>query len=189
MRSILKKSLWFLPLLAFSTPANASSIDGKWFLHPFGEMRAYFGDFLNVCGGEEFKTCRTVQFGFSPKDTDLFFGDTRLSVARVPNNDQATYTLEIFIGDLPDQPQGPFTLSIDGKTFPLGSGDWQPGSPEGYNVAETISIIAPKLTQNLVEEMKGGNRLHVLYDGGKETPFQLRGFTAALAAIENQIAK
>lgn len=188
MRPILKNP-WFLPFLVLATPTLASSIDGKWFLHKFGEMRAYHGDFLNVCTGEQFKQCRAVQYGFAPGNSDLFFGETRLSIARVLESDPATYTIEIFIRDLPDDPQGPFTLSIDGKVFQLSADDWQAGSPEGYNVAETISIIAPDLTDTLVTEMKAGNRLRVLYDGYQETHFQLRGITAALAAIETQAAR
>lgn len=178
--------LYLIASLALLSPATAASVDGKWFLHKFGEMRAYFGDFLNVCAGEEFKQCRTVQYGFAPGNSDPFFGETRLSITRVLESDPATYTIEIFIRDLPDEPQGPFTLSIDGKIFQLSADDWQAGSPEGYNVAETISIIAPDLTQRLVTEMKARNRLRILYDSYQETHFQLRGITAALAAIETR---
>lgn len=189
MSSAISRSLAILLFTVLALPGNAVPIDGKWFLHPFGELRAYFGDFLNVCVGDGFKTCRTVQFGFAPDTTDSFFGETRLSVTRVFNSDPAAYTIEIFIRDLPDQPQGPFTLSIDGKIFQLSTEDWQPGSPKGYNVAETISIIDPVLTKSLVEEMKAGNRLRVLYDGYQETHFQLRGFTKALTAIEAQVTQ
>jgi hypothetical protein len=45
--------------------ASALKLEGKWFLHEFGELRAYHGDFLNVCSGEDFRQCRTVQYGFN----------------------------------------------------------------------------------------------------------------------------
>lgn len=193
MTSFLKSTLLAGMLIFGAFGAQAGNIDGKWFLHEFGELRAYHGDFLNVCSGSEFRTCRTVQYGFNKNDNDTFFGNTRLSIARTLGGGSAgdggppQYTIEVFIRDLPDDPNGPFTLSIDGEIFQLTEQDWKRGSPEGYNVAETFSIINPTLIDNLIAAMRKGGSIRLLYDGWKETRFQLRGISSALDAIEKQI--
>lgn len=176
--------------------AIAGSVDGRWFLHPFGEMRAYFGDFLAVCDGAQFKRCRVVQYGFGPAvDGDLaetqdgFFGNSRLAIQQRPGaNDDWVYNLEIFSTKLPDVPKGPMVLSIDGVVFQLSENDWQAGSPEGYNVSQSFSIVDHALAARLIETMKAGNRLRVLHDGWTETQFQLRGISRALKAIELRAA-
>lgn len=173
--------------------AQSGNIDGKWFLHKFGELRAYHGDFLNVCDGTQFRNCRTVQYGFDAGQSDAFFGNSRLSIARIldgestTGGDPAQYTIEIYIRDLPDDPQGPFTLSINGEIFQLSNQDWRAGSPEGYNVSQTFSIINPALTEKLIPSMRKGDSLRVLYDGWKQTRFQLKGLSNALDAIEKQM--
>ncbi|WP_415155873.1 hypothetical protein [Maritalea sp.] len=178
-----------LPSMAYS-----ASIEAKWFLHPFGEMRAYFGDFLAVCDQQGFQNCRIIQNGIGPdanSDGNLVapakgvFGNTRLAIQQnYDANNALIYTLEIFSTLLPNVPKGPMTLSIDGEVFQLKNDDWQAGSPEGYNVAQTFSVTDPSLNARLVAAMKKGNRLRVLHDGWTETRFQLRGITRALAAIE-----
>lgn len=193
MTSYLKSILLAGTLVFWSLGAHATNIDGKWFLHEFGELRAYHGDFLNVCFGAEFRNCRTVQYGFKADNSDTFFGSTRLTIARslgTQTSGSSTtlqYTIEIFIRDLPDDPKGPFTLSINGEIFQLSDQDWKKGSPKYDNVSETISIIDPALVEKLIIDMRKGDSLRVLYDGWKETRFQLRGITKALDAIEKQL--
>lgn len=185
-------------LVSAGIPAHTANIDNKWFLHEFGELRAYHGDFLNVCDGYEFRSCRTVQYGFEAGKNDTFFGNSRLSIARILDNHASggttgvggppQYTIEIYIRNLADNPRGPFTLSINGEIFQLSDDKWNAGSPEGYNVAETISITNPILVDKLIASMRKGDSLRVLYDGWKEERFQLRGISKALDAIEKQIA-
>lgn len=184
--------------------ASALKLEGKWFLHEFGELRAYHGDFLNVCSGEDFRQCRTVQYGFNGQETDGFFGNTRLSIARVivPKNgtdatkpygetdtQEPNYTIEIFARDMTNQHPSPIVFSIDGDVFQLGTDDWNLGSPEGYNVSETFSITDPKRTQQLISGMKAGDKLRIIYNGWKQTQFQLRGITSALKALETHLAR
>lgn len=193
------RGLIFIIIAAFGMLPSASigaSIDGKWFLHHFGEMRAYFGDFLAVCDQEEFSRCRIVQYGFGPQvdadgtqvvAQDGFFGNARLSIQQsFDANNAPAYQIEIFSTKLPDVPKGPMTFSIDGKVFQLKDEDWQAGSPEGYNVAQTFSIVDLSLNADLVSAMKAGNRLRVLHDGWSETHFQMRGITRALVAVEKR---
>lgn len=193
MRLFFKLFITIGMLVSTGIAAHAANIEGKWFLHKFGELRAYHGDFLNVCDGAEFRTCRTVQYGFNTNENDTFFGNTRLSIARTLGGGSAggggppQYTIEIFIRDLDDAPKGPFTLSINGEIFQLSGQEWKAGSPEGYNVAETISITNPVLIDKLIASMRKGDSLRVLYKGWKETRFQLRGITKALDAIEMRL--
>lgn len=196
MKTISKIILLSATLLGFAAShAWASKLEGQWFLHQFGEMRAYHGDFLNVCSGEDFRQCRTVQYGFNGEETDGFFGNTRLSIARITapqnQNDAAkpSYTIEIFVRGMTDEHPSPIVLSIDGEVFQLGAQDWNLGSPEGYNVSETFSITDPKLNQQLIDAMKTGDRLRIIYNGWKETQFQLRGITNALNALDTHFAE
>tara|TARA_R110002126_G_scaffold126726_1_gene268916 strand:+ start:752 stop:1381 length:630 start_codon:yes stop_codon:yes gene_type:complete len=205
MKTISKTILLGVALFGF-TVANASALklEGRWFLHQFGELRTYHGDFLNVCSGENFRQCRTVQYGFNGEETDAFFGNTRLSIARVmvprngtdstkpfgeADNQKPSYTIEIFVRGMTDQHPSPIVLSIDGEVFQLGAQDWNLGSPEGYNVSETFSITDPKLNQQLIDAMKAGDRLRIIYNGWKLTQFQLRGITNALNALDTHIAE
>lgn len=191
---VFKRMAWVVAILVGLSPcvSLAASIDGKWFLHPFGEMRAYFSDFLAVCDGEDFKSCRVVQYGFGPDvegnqvdAPDGFFGNSRLSIRlEISENNDPIYSIEVFSTKLPSTPKGPILLSIDGKVFQLSENDWQAGSPEGYNVAQSFSIVEPMLGAKLIAAMKSGNRLRVLHDGWTETQFQLRGITRAINAIK-----
>ncbi|WP_162651162.1 hypothetical protein [Lentilitoribacter sp. Alg239-R112] len=193
MTSIFKIILLTGTLVFGASGTKAGNIDGKWFLHEFGELRAYHGDFLNVCSGTGFRSCRTVQYGFKAGDNDRFFGSSRLSIARTLGGGSSgvsgppQYTIEFFVRNLPDDLKGPITLSIDGKIFQLEDKDWQMGSPEGYNVSETISLINPTQIDELIVAMRKGNSIRFLYEGWKETRFQLRGISNALDAIEKQI--
>ena len=173
---------------ATALPSLATSIEGQWFLHKFGELRSYHGDFLNVCSGAEFRFCRTVQYGFDQRPEERFFGDTRLSIADRRSADGASksYTIEIYINSLPDKPTGPFIFSVDGEIFNPKAGQVVSGSPEGYNVSQTFSITDPELTAKMIDAMRKGNSLRVLHDGYRETRFQLRGLSRALDANDAQ---
>jgi len=182
-----------LTMCVLPNVGHAGSIEGKWFLHPFGEMRAYFSDFLAVCDQQEFRRCRIVQYGFGAEDElgnepqspqSSFFGTSRLTIQQnFAANGDLTYNFDIFSTKLLDIVKGPIVLSIDGEVFQLKQDEWQSGSPEGYNVAQTFSIIDPELSARLVDAMREGNRLRVLHDGWTETRFQLRGISRALDAI------
>lgn len=170
-------------------PSFASGIDGQWFLHKFGELRSYHGDFLNVCSGADFRTCRSVQYGFNQRPEERFFGDTRLSISKQTQGagTSESYAIEIFINSLPDKPTGPFIFSVDGEIFKPQTGQVISGSPEGYNVSQTFSITDPAFTEQMIAAMRKGNSLRVLHDGYRETRFQLRGFSSALDANETQM--
>lgn len=190
MKNIIKTvTIAGIAMTSFS--AQASNIEGKWFLHEFGELRSYHGDFLNVCSGAEFRTCRSVQYGFEKGDKDTFFGSTRLSIMKVTGGEPSSdhYAIEIYMQDLPTTPEGPFVLSIGGDIFQLTPSHWASRSTEGYNVAETFTITDPELTAKLIKKMRKADNMRVLYDGYKEKRFQLRGLSSALDANEAQTNK
>lgn len=195
MKNLIKTAaIVMIAMTSFSATffsAQASNIEGKWFLHEFGELRSYHGDFLNVCSGAEFRTCRSVQYGFEKGDKDTFFGSTRLSIMKVTGGEPSSdhYAIEIYMQDLPTTPQGPFVLSIGGDIFQLAPSHWSSRSTEGYNVAETFTITDPELTAKLIKKMRKADNMRVLYDGYREKRFQLRGLSSALDANDAQTNK
>lgn len=188
----MKKTSIALALTLTSIAAShslSSNIEGQWFLHKFGELRSYHGDFLNVCSGAEFRFCRSVQYGFDQRPEERFFGDTRLSISdnRSGDGTSKSYSIEIYINSLPDKPTGPFIFSVDGEIFTPRKSQVVSGSPEGYNVSQTFSITDPALTEKMIKAMRKGNSLRVLHDGYNETRFQLRGLSSALDANDIQM--
>ena len=59
-------------LMTFATQARASTIENLWFVHPFGALRSYHGDWLAVCDKEETGNCRLVNYLLRPGNT--FYG-------------------------------------------------------------------------------------------------------------------
>jgi len=162
---------------------------GPWFHHEFGELRAYHQDFLTVCANDGAGPCRTVQYLFDKNAPSPFgkgfFGEARLAVHRLPGGG---YGLEIFNASWPDDPSGPFAISVDGHGFDLPQTAWVRISPEGYNVAETISVSDPVLVADLLTAMKRGFFLRI-ESGDGDLVFSLSGLTASLHAIETNLKR
>ena len=157
---------------------------GGWFFHKFGELRAYHADFLNVCAEAGHGQCRTVQHRI-PRGGATFFGDARLSVKRLAENQ---FVIEIFVRGLPSDPQGPMTIMVDGKVFLLNPAQWRVGEQKYSNVAETFHVHDATLNAKLIARMKRGRTMRVIYEGGSgHVDFSLRGFSAAVAAIEQLV--
>lgn len=175
-----------LALLLSGFSAGAPAQAGDWFHHPFGELRAYHGDWLNVCNLHGVGDCRTVQMPIEAKE-DPFFGERRISVNRL---DDGTFRIDIFHRNMPLSPQKPIII-IDRQVFALKPTDWTNGEHKYANVAETITITNTELTRQLIAAMKGGSRFTLTYgepEGARQQAiFMLRGFTAATDAIETQI--
>ena len=160
-------------VLALGLAAQAPAEDGAWFLHPFGEMRAYFGDWLAVCAEAGRGPCRAVQIVLEGEET-------RVGPARLAVHPQASggHVLTLYMRGMPEAGRDPVIFAIDGHVLP--------GAP---NVMETLTISDPDVTGDLVDRMRAGLRLTVSYGGGggprggDQTVFSLRGLTAALDAI------
>ena len=163
----------------------ATAADGTWFLHRFGEMRAYFGDWLAVCEDAERGACRAVQIKLEGDETRV--GPARLAVHR---REAGAYLLTLRMRGMPESGRDPVVFVVDGHVLPLAPGDWRPGEPDAPNVLETLTIERPEVTEDVVRRMEAGLRLTVSYGGGggprggDQTVFSLRGLTAALDAIE-----
>lgn len=172
-----------LMLSSFSVMGHANA--GEWFHHSFGELRSYHTDWLNVCPSNGEGKCRTVQM---PVTIDRpFFGDRRLSLTR---QDDGTYRIDIYQINMPKTPNNP-TIRIDRAKFELTPDQWRSGEHAFENVAETITITDPELTETLMMVMRRGNRFAFTYGeddmNSREAAFMLRGFTSATRAIEQLV--
>lgn len=170
-----------LTALLIALPMSASAHTG-WFLHPFGELRAYHGDFLNVCTENGAGACRTVNYVLAPGDT--FFGEARLALHRLENG----WGIEIWDLDLPLDVTEPFSLSIDGKVLSVDPSTWSDVTPDGVRVAQTLSIVDPTAAAPLVEAMRSGFFLTVRHEAGQAV-FSLRGLIAAQTAIDIHLGR
>lgn len=179
-RIILKCIGIFVTALSLAGGAAAAK-DGQWFEHPFGELRMYHGDWLNVCQDSGAGDCRTVNYTIEGFDT--FFGTSRLALHRYADGG---YGIEIYDRRLPMDPAGPFALSVDGKA--LSAEGWSDVTPDGVRVAETVSLNDPPVTAPIVSAMRRGYWLTVTHDAG-ESVFSLRGLTKALNAIESHLER
>lgn len=170
--------------LALGLASQAPAEDGAWFLHPFGEMRAYFGDWLAVCAEAGRGPCRAVQIVLEGEET-------RVGPARLAVHPRASggHVLTLYMRGMPEAGRDPVIFAIDGHVLPLAPEDWAPGEPGAPNVMETLTISDPDVTGDLVDRMRAGLRLTVSHGGGggprggDQAVFSLRGLTAALDAI------
>jgi invasion protein IalB len=151
-----------------------------WFLHPYGELRAYHGDWLAVCDNAGEGPCRAVQIMLEPGETRV--GPARLALERRNSGRfDIVFHHQALIGGVRD----PLALVIDGQSLTLAPDQWATGEPGLPNVIAAFHIVDPALIETLVARMKAGRRLTLRHDAG-EAHFSLRGVTAALAAIEAQ---
>ncbi len=184
MRGLCSVSVAGMALVLVANPASAND----WIRHKFGDMRAYFGDWLGVCANEGEGPCRAVQSAKDPRSSAAF--DRRLTLHRVP--DSSDWAVEVMDRDMPAARLETVVLTFDGDTVEIDPKDWRAGSLDAINVADTITITNPELTADLIERMRKGNRLVVSYmpagAGNGNAEFSLRGITAASRSIEERLA-
>jgi invasion protein IalB len=157
----------------------------EWFLHSFGELRAYHGDWLAVCEDEGAGACRMVQTG---KDTgsDAYF-DNRIALHRIDGTPD--WAVVLMDRGMPAESLSSVWVVIDGVRvdIPL----WTVGELDQANVAETITLTDATLTARIVEAMKAGNRMVFHYapvgTGDGMSRYSLRGVTAAAQSIEARV--
>lgn len=187
MAAILAAGLW--------PAAAAAGPDGGWFLHPFGELRAYHRDWLAVCDDAGAGPCRAVQIRLEGAETRV--GPARIAVLR--RDDGGGHAIELFMrGMAGPHDREPVVLVVDDRVFPLPSEGWMPGEFGVPNVLESITLENQRIVAPVLAAMKAGRRLTVswggggLWDGdgmlqGDQTTFSLNGLTAALEAIERHL--
>ena len=168
--------------------AEESVSEGEWFLHEFGELRSYHGDWLAVCDERGDGPCRLVQYKLE-EGGDPFFGQSRMSVDQTDVDGQAGLILDFFDRGAPDEPQGPVTLEAGPVSWVLmpGRDVTKAFTPGGGTVAESFQVRKPVLVDEIVEQMRKGRWLRVGYPNGgqrKRLVFSLRGFHSGMKAIE-----
>ena len=172
-----------LALAALTAPAQAQD----WFQHQFGEMRAFHGDWLAVCADQGAGACRLVQTSKDPGSGAFF--DQRLSVHRIDGSPD--WAVEVMSRGMPEAAVTSLTFMFGADAVFVTPGAWIVGDLQVPNVAETITVMDPAIANEIVERMRAGNRLTVIYEpagaGRGQIDYSLRGVTAATDAINAQV--
>ncbi len=164
------------------------AIAGPWFMHEFGELRAYHKDWLAVCANGGKGACRVVQIKLENKN-EPFFGDARLAVNE--GDPEGAPWIELFARNIP-APLGALIVRIDGKQ--VAALEPLKGYQPARNTMETYWIDDAAIVNDLLPQMLAGNTIVFDYQANenglrKQVSFSLRGITAALRAIEEVIKK
>jgi hypothetical protein len=172
-----------LTCLALTLAAPAAAQD--WFVHQFGELRAFHGDWLAVCNDEGYGPCRITRAEADPGSGAFF--DMRLAVHR----GDLDWAVEVMDRGMDEQALTSVTFDIDGAAITLTPNQFRAGEFFSRNVAETIMVTDGALSNEILDRMRAGNRLTVTYTpagtGDGRAIFPLRGVTAASDAVERQV--
>ena len=175
---------------------SAFAKESKPFIHPFGELRVYYQDWLVVCENKGQGVCRMVNMKLdNPKDS--FFGHSRLSVyparqgarqSALPEYSNAA-TIEFFKRDAPPL-QGVVSVAIDGKTI----AELTPNADIFDSSSKAISVetylVEGDAANRIIDVMPKGRWFSIRYwrDNTQVTErFSLRGAAKALAFMSNRI--
>ena len=183
-------------LCCYGLFGSAFAKEGKPFIHPFGELRVYYQDWLVVCENKGQGVCRMVNMKLDdPKDS--FFGNSRLSVYPDSQQDRQSAlpeyrhaaTIEFFKRDAPPL-QGVVSVAIDGKTI----ADLKPNVDVFDSSSKAISaetyLVEGQVAKRMIDVMPKGRWFSIRYwrDNTQVTErFSLRGAAKALAFMSNRI--
>ena len=174
-------------LLVFAL-MTSPAVAEPWFLHRFGELRSYHGDWLAVCAENGQGACRAVQLPVDPAG-DRFFVNRRLALHV---GKDGNHVVEVFARDLAPRGDSPILFRTEDEVIAVDFGDWHAGAPNLPNLAETISVTNPMVARDLVSLFRRDWRLKVGFKrndlGSGRAVFSLRGVTAALDAIATHMA-
>ncbi len=166
--------------------AGSQAFAGKWFMHEFGELRAYHQDWLAVCADAGKGACRIVQLKVKADDT--FFGDGRLTVNE--GDPESNPWIELVVMDGLEASE-PLTVIVDGQT--LATLEPQTGYMRDRNTINAYIIDEAKIVGRLLPAMRAGRYItfdYALANGGRQSiQFSLRGVTAAWRAVQRRIAQ
>ena len=181
--------------------AYAYGQDGKPFIHPFGELRVYYQDWLVVCEGKGKGVCRMVNIKLATP-SEHFFGDSQLTIypgsqqprkSAMPEYANAAFINFFKRGML--ALQGKVTVIIDGKVI----AQLQPNENifDNTSIASKNKAIAMEtywlegdVAWQILKAMPAGNRLSIRYwqNNTEQTEtFSLRGAAKSLAFIANKV--
>jgi hypothetical protein len=168
-------------IMAALTLSAAPVAGSDWFTHPYGELRAYHGDWLAVCNDNGLGPCRTVQMRL--QSGEAHFGSARIAVLVLNGG----YGMDLFMRGLDASAASRLGISIDGVEFDVGPTQFRAGEHGVINVAETVTLTDPDLTASLVNSMRAGRWMQVEI-GAQSWAISLRGISASLDGISTQLA-
>ncbi len=175
--------VWGVVLALSATPIAAQ----EWFVHPFGELRAYHQDWLAVCQDEGAGPCRIVRAQPDANSSSAF--DQRMSVHRGADG----WWIEVMDRGMVGEEVTSLTFKFGSKSITVPAEEWSVGERGARNVTETLTLNDAQATQRILERMRAGLELDVLYapsgNGDGRATFPLRGVVAAMGAIEEIEAK
>lgn len=170
-------------LLTMLLPCRSAAIDGRPFIHEFGELRVYCNDWLTVCEEKGEGTCRTATFGLEPGQT--FFSESELTV--YPAQGGRPASVEFFHRGAPSPPEGDIIVQTENRIFELRREDFHlKRTPLGTPILETYEITDPRIVPPLIRDMLSGRWIYFSYDTGdrlKTVKFSLLGLSRALGFI------
>ncbi len=177
-------------LLCFSTSVAAH--DRQPFMHEFGELRAYFSDWLVVCDDWGDGPCRAVYYVLGD-DGATFFGESVLRLHQTSAGGPIEFE---FYDQGSPEPMALMFMDVDGHQAASLSPrtDYSAYMANGQTqILETIQINGQRNVERIVSEMKAGRWLTINYqrtpDERKDVAISLRGISAALRFMERQLAK
>lgn len=171
-------------LCLLAAPAAA----GGWFLHEFGELRAYHGDWLTVCADAGAGACRAVQFDIPP-GTDAFFGVSRLALHRIDGSPD--WAIEVYDKGLLAADVASVSFDFGDALIEVPANAWRAGDYQSYGAVDQITVTDAEIAQDLVDRIRAGRSLTVTYapsgDGDGMARFSLRGATSATDAVQARV--
>jgi hypothetical protein len=189
-------------VLFYALSLNAYAKDGQPFIHPFGELRVYYQDWLVVCEDKGQGVCRMVKMNL-PSKKEHFFGTSQLTVypgAQQPRKSAVSeYAnlpfISFFKRGIPAL-QGVVDIAVDGKTI----AQLQPNQHVFDNSSNETSKkpiametywLEGDTAGQIIDTMRHGRLLSVRYwhnNTQMTENFSLRGAAQALAFIQNKVA-
>ncbi|CAA6822491.1 MAG: Unknown protein [uncultured Sulfurovum sp.] len=175
-----------LIVVLFGTSLNLSAKDGVAFMHPFGELRVYFKDWLVVCADKGEGECRMVNYVNNNTNIKTgFFADSRLTI--IPARASKLALIDFFHRDAPSLIDS-IRITVDRKKFSFAAVDYE--TPEHNKMMETYILHNQTQLNTIFEASKSARWLTFTYaydeNKHKKVRFSLRGFTKAWAFIEKQ---
>ncbi|MEM1077014.1 MAG: hypothetical protein AAGI09_00695 [Pseudomonadota bacterium] len=155
--------------------------DPDWFLHPFGERRAYVQDWLAVCEEDGAGPCRLVR---SNQDSRGPAFDSRITLYL----DSAGWQVEIMDRGMPSETLAELRFAFDESFLIIATRqDFVAGERRLPNILETVTLTNPDLIATLLQAMRDGGELVITYrpegTGDATAIIPLRGVTAGLDAL------
>lgn len=184
--------IFIIIITTLASHAEATVSEKQWFLHPFGELRSYHGDWLAVCSDEETGNCRLVNYILTPGDSFYGRGGV-LTFGFYKENGKTKNYLDVNAPGVAHPYSSGVVFTFDHIDLPiladniLSGGILSPSkkssSIDRYDVYETFSMLNSELIFAIKNNMKKARWLNLSYRNG-QVRFSLRGFSSAYKAVK-----